>query len=87
MARQARLPGTEDGKIQSLQDKAVEYAEIRDARQKLTLQEVDLKASLLKLMKKHGKDEYDFEGVHIEIVTEEENVKVKIKKPKADDAE
>lgn len=85
MAKQPRLPGTEDAKIQALQDKAVEYAEVRDARQKLLTEEVELKADLLKLMKKHKREEYEYEGVSIKVVTEEENVKVKIKKLKAED--
>lgn len=87
MAKQARLPGTEDSKIQELHDAASEYADIRDQRQQLTTQEVDLKAKLLKAMKKHKKTEYDFDGVHIELVTEEETVKVRIKKASDDEEE
>jgi hypothetical protein len=84
MAKTERLPGMQDAKIESLQNKAIEYAEVRDSRQKLLAQEVELKGELLKLMKKHKKDEYDYEDVHIELVTEEETVKVKIKKQKAE---
>ena len=80
MAKTDRLPGMEESKIQPLQDKAIAYAEIRDKRQKLTSEEVELKAELLKLMKKYKKTEYEFEGVKIELVMEEETVKVKIKK-------
>lgn len=80
MARNQRLPGMEDQKIEGLHNAAAEYAEIRDQRQQLTTQEVELKAKLLRLMKQHKKTEYDFEGVHIELVTEEETVKVRIKK-------
>lgn len=86
MAEQS-LPGMEDRKIEALQDAALSYAKIRDKRQKLTLQEVELKTDLLKLMKKHKKTEYDYEDVHIEIVTEDEHVKVRIKKAKEDEEE
>ena len=79
-----RLPGLEDAKIEALQTAAVEYAKIRDKRQKLTTEEVELKGSLLKLMKKHKRDHYEFEGVSIDVITEEETVKVKIRKPEED---
>ena len=87
IARQERLPGMKDAKISALQNAALDYAEIRDQRQELTKQEVDLKTRVINLMHKHGKDTYDYQNVHIELVTEEETVKVRIKRQKvADDS-
>lgn len=71
----------EDRAIKPLEDAAADYAELRDERMRLTEQESGLKAKLLSLMKKHGKSTYDRDGVHIEIVHDEETVKVRIKKP------
>lgn len=78
--RQERLPGTE-GKFDDLHEAAIKYAEIRDERMRLNGEEVELKAELLKLMKKHKKETYSYMGVVIDVVHEEEDVKVKVKKP------
>lgn len=74
----------EDRTIRELEDAGVEYAEIRDARIKLTAQEVDLKKRTKALMKKHKKKTYVSSAVDIELVPPggEEDVKVKLKKPK-----
>ena len=80
--RQDRLPGMADAKIQALHGAALDYAEIRDERQALTVREVELKTKLIELMHKHGRDHYEFENVKIDLVIEEESVKVKVKKPK-----
>lgn len=79
MTKQQRLPGTEDAKIAELQTLAEDYADIRDERQGLTQKETGLKSKLITAMKKHKKKEYDFGGVHIELVVEKETVKVKIR--------
>jgi hypothetical protein len=79
--RQQDLPGTEDRAIRPLEDAAHDYAEIRDERMRLTEQETGLKAKLLSLMKKYQKTTYDRDGIHVEIVHEEETVKVRVKKP------
>jgi hypothetical protein len=79
-ARQPRLTGMEDAKIEDLHDAALSYASIRDQRQALTTQEVDLKQDLLRLMKSHGKEKYSYNGVEIEVTHEEESVKVRVKK-------
>jgi hypothetical protein len=81
--RQQELPGTEDRAIQPLEDAAQDYAAIRDQRIALNAEEIGLKAKLLRLMKHHGKQAYHRDGVSIEIVAEEETVKVRVKK--ADD--
>jgi hypothetical protein len=83
MARQKDLPGMTDRKIKDLHEKAEEYADVRDQRQALTPKEVALKAELLSLMKKHKLDKYAYNGVEVERITEEETVKVRIRKPDA----
>lgn len=85
--KQQRLPGTEDAKLSDLHKAALDYADIRDQRQALTSDEVELKGKLLDLMHKYKKKEYVYEDVHIRVVHEEENVKVKIKKAKEDSEE
>lgn len=60
--RQAALPGMENTKIAAIENAALDYAEIRDQRQALTIQEVDLKSKLLKLMHANGKTEYRQRG-------------------------
>lgn len=83
--RQQRIPGTEDAKIDALEEIAEDYAAIRDKRQLLTTQEVDLKGKVLDLMKANNKEHYRRNGVEITIVHEDETVKVRVKK--ADDGE
>ena len=77
--KQQRLPEMDDPKVQELQDTALEYAGVRDRRQALTLQEVDLKQELLGIMKKYGKKHYHYKGVDVLLVAESETVKVRIK--------
>lgn len=78
--RDQRLPGMEDAMITALHNSALEYAEIRDQRQELTTQEVDLKSKLIKLMHKHNKETYEYNGISITLVHEDETVKVRVKK-------
>src|ERR1035438_1794730 len=78
-ARQDRLPGMADAKIQALHNAAMDYADIRDQRQALTKQEVDLKEKLIGLMHAHKKTVYDYNGVHIELIVEEETVRVRVR--------
>ena len=85
--RQERLPGMKDSKLEALHNAALDYAEIRDKRQALTKEEVELKGQLLTLMHKHRKDHYEYNGVVVDLVTEEETVKVRVKKAKVDDDE
>lgn len=77
--RQADLPGMEDRAIQALDDSALSYAEIRDARMKLSLEETEAKTMLLGLMHANKKSSYTHANIHIEIVPEGEKLKVKIK--------
>lgn len=83
--RQARLPQMEDPAIEELEDKAEEYADIRDQRMELTPIESKLNDELLTLMKKHGKTTYKHAGIDCKIVVESEKVRVKIKKDKDKD--
>jgi hypothetical protein len=80
-----RLPGMEAPAIEELETLAKSYAKLRDKRQALTVQEVDLKGQLLGAMKKHKKTEYIYDNVTIKVVTEEETVKVKIAKDEDED--
>ncbi len=77
--RQEVLPGVGDVKIAAIENAALDYAEIRDQRQELTTQEVDLKKKLLDLM--HAKDlkEYKRNGISVKVILEQENVKVRVR--------
>jgi hypothetical protein len=78
--RQPRLPTMQDPEIEELETAAEAYADVRDQRMELTLQEVQLKEELLKLMESHGKTSYVHDGYDIKVVMEAKKVKVKIKK-------
>lgn len=77
--KQGELPGIER-KLKDLHEAALDYAVIRDERQELTLREVAAKTKLLDLMHKHKKEEYEYDGVSIRVVHEEETVKVRVAK-------
>lgn len=83
--KQEDLPGMSDRKLKDLHDCALEYAEKRDERQALLMEEVELKGKLLTLLKKHKMEHYEYEDVVIDLVHEEETVKVKIKRAKSED--
>lgn len=78
--RQARLPQMEDSRIEALEAKAEEYADVRDQRMALTPQEKKLKDDLLALMKANNKERYFRDGIEIKVVHEHESVKVRLKK-------
>lgn len=80
LARQQRLPGTEDPRIEALHSAAHDYAEVRDERMELTKRESSLKEQLLGIMKKNGKKRYHYGGLTVEVQTVEETVKVRISK-------
>jgi hypothetical protein len=81
-----RLPGVDDTAITAIEKAAEEYAEVRDERAELTVQEVKLKGKLHDLMKHHGKRKYQRNGLVVELVVEEETVKVRLpKKGEGDD--
>ena len=78
--RQARLPGTEDAAIESLEALAEEYVEVRDRRMALTAAEADFQQKLLAEMKALDKKRYVHDGVQIEVIATDEKVRVRIKK-------
>jgi hypothetical protein len=80
--KQKSLPGMEDRKIEELHAAAEDYAEVRDKRMDLLDEEIEMKASLGKLMHKHGLTKYSHHGLVVMLVPGEENVKVKVKKDK-----
>jgi hypothetical protein len=78
--RQARLPGTEDPAIESLEALAESYAEARDERMRIGEREVELKTELLDEMRKNDKTKYFHAGVLIEVINSKDKVRVRIKK-------
>jgi hypothetical protein len=76
----------EDPAIEELQEAALAYAAVRDRRQKLTAREAELKQTLLTLMRYHEKQIYSYDGVEIERVSEEETVKVRVRKTEPDES-
>ena len=85
-ATQQRIPGTE-AEIDELDDLASEYANIRDQRMELNRQEAALKQNLLTMMHRHKKTSYHHDGIEIDIIQEEETVKVSVKKPKDEEGD
>jgi hypothetical protein len=84
--RQPDLPGTEDRRLQPLDDLAAAYAEVRDRRMELTDEEGQLKARAIALMHQFKKTIYKHDGIEIRLVAGAEDVKVKVRKA-ADDAD
>jgi hypothetical protein len=82
--RQPDLPGTEDRRLQPLDDLAAAYAEVRDRRMELTDEEGTLKARAIALMHQFQKTIYKHDGIEIRLVAGAEDVKVKVRKA-ADD--
>jgi hypothetical protein len=82
--RQEVLAGIGDAKIAAIENAALDYAELRDQRQELTRQEVDLKKKLIDLMHKKELKEYKRNGISVKLVVEEEGVKVRVKESEDD---
>lgn len=85
--RPQSLPGMEDTKIAVLEEKAMEYADVRDQRIGLSKEEGQLKEELLSLMKAQKREHYHRGTITIDIVHEAENVKVKVKSAEVEDEE
>jgi hypothetical protein len=77
--RQQSLEGIGDARIEVLEDKALQYAEVRDERIGLSQKEGELKGQLLDLMKAQKREHYQRGNIRIDIVHEKENIKVKVK--------
>jgi hypothetical protein len=75
----------EDAQIEALQEAALDYAQIRDERMKLSSQEIELKGQIIDLMHANKKTTYTYDNVTITLTVEKEKVKVKIAKD-GDDA-
>ncbi len=78
--------GVELPSIPAIDDAIEEYVKWRDKRMACTPKEVETKAALLRLMKKHKVETYSHDELVATIVPEEETVKVK-KARVADDGE
>lgn len=78
--KQARLPGTEDARIDKLEDLAEEYADIREQGFSFLKKLKDIEKDLLAAMKDNGKLVYSRNGIVIRRIESSEKVKVRIKK-------
>ena len=76
--RTSRLPGMEDAGIKELESIAEDLSDVRTERIALQKNESQLQDDLLAEMKKHRKNEYHHEEVHVWVVATEMKVKVKI---------
>src|SRR5262245_35803654 len=76
--RDRALPGMADRAIRPLENVAADYADLRDQRMQLTVQEHAVKVKALALMKKYGKTIYRHNGITITVVAGEDDVKVKV---------
>ena len=79
LPRQRQLPGVENNRIASIENAALSYAEVLDARMQLTKRESDLKQQLLTLMHKLHITEYRRNGISVAVVVEQEKVHVKVR--------
>lgn len=79
MAKQTRIPGTEENLIKEIVDAADDYEELRDKRMEVLKKEVEAKSQLLAVMKKNNLTTYSYENKEITI-TEKEDIKVTSKK-------
>lgn len=80
MPKQKNLPGMEDAKLEKLHELADEYVDVRDKRMALNAEEKPIKEALLKLMKTHKKTHYQYNGLTIDVIHENEKVRVKLHK-------
>lgn len=80
--RQQRIPGTEDAKIDALEDAAQDYAAICDQIQLAGTKKRNAKVTMLQLMKKNEKVSYRHDGIEIKVVPEEETIRVRVGKSK-----
>jgi hypothetical protein len=86
-AKQPRLPGMEDSAIQELEDKAREFASIRDERAELGKNLAVAETELLELMTKNGKDQYFHAGILIKRKPGSDKVNVRLNATKAGEEE
>lgn len=82
LPRQRQLPGVGDTKIAAIENLAMDYAELRDQRLELNVQEVALKKKLVDLMHKKKLKNYKRDGITIALTIEKEGIKVRVKSEK-----
>jgi hypothetical protein len=85
--RQARLPGTEDNKIQEIESAALDYVEQRDERMELTKKEKAAKDALLAVMHANNKKTYVCGDLDISIRPEGEKLTVRVRKNSGEESE
>ncbi len=68
----------DDQPIAPLHTAALRYATTRDQRMALSKAESALKGEILQLMKQHEQTHYACNGVYIQLVVEDETVKVRV---------
>lgn len=86
IARQESLPGMQDRRIKVLEDLALDYADLRDQRIALGIDEGTVKQRLLEAMHREKKSEYHRANIHITVKPEGEKLKVRIKDEASPDA-
>lgn len=82
-AKQKHFAGMEPPRIKALDDLAEQYREVRDERQRLTTEEVELKEKLLALMKDKQLTVYPIPDTDREVVLEHGDETVKVRKREA----
>jgi len=75
----------EDRAIKELQDAALDYDKKKKKRMALTDEEVEAKATVRDLMKKHKRTHYAYDGIEITIEPPDGEEKVKVKITTGDD--
>lgn len=78
MAKQDEL--IEGRGIKEIDAAAERVKELTDSRMAVLRNEVEAREQLLALMKKHGKETYNYNGYEVEVVPGKERVKVKSQK-------
>jgi hypothetical protein len=84
--RQQMIPGTEPPSIPKIDKAAEAYVEVRDERMSLTEKETDAHDNLLSLLREHGLETYEFDGMTVRIDTKQK-VKVRRKNEEAQEDE
>ena len=84
-AKDADLPTMEDRAIKDLHEAALDYDKKKKKRMALTDEEVEAKATVRDLMKKHKRTHYAYDGIEITIEPPDGEEKVKVKITTGDD--
>lgn len=76
--RQKALPGMQDRRVTVLENAALRYADVRDSRMGWTKLEVEAKKKVQDLMHEQGRTHYAHGNIEIDLVPEDEHVRVRI---------